>query len=266
VARLAVAAVPSRLPPGAPGEAEDIPRADQRLMRPSLGALFGVDSFGVNLPGVQQRYEAVLGGGAASAAIEGPRFNGCYALVNSDALPPGGGTRVAEDSEYEVVLYRVPCAARAFIGKAVSAPDESSALRRLGAGLGLSEFVWEGGPDSTAHGLVAPLEWSPEHVRLKALAEGPAALFVGDAYAPGWQATVDGIPVPIHPADGTARGVEVPPGEHQVVMTYTVPNLRAGAGLSLLGLLIAAALATRSSNRGLVSRTNLPDSEARDPT
>ncbi len=69
-------------------------------------------------------------------------------------------------------------------------------------------------------------------------------VLLDDAYAPGWNVTVDGRPAHPLETDVVLRGVVVPAGHHTVVWTYTVPGLRAGAALSALGLLITIAWAT----------------------
>ncbi|MGA9752795.1 MAG: YfhO family protein [Acidobacteriota bacterium] len=65
----------------------------------------------------------------------------------------------------------------------------------------------------------------------------PAAgwLVLRDLYWPGWRATVDDRPVPIHPADGAFRAVRVEAGTHEVRFVYKPFSVTAGATLSLLG-------------------------------
>jgi hypothetical protein len=58
----------------------------------------------------------------------------------------------------------------------------------------------------------------------------------------GWVATLDGQPAPIERADTIFRAVRIPPGQHQVAMTYATPGLRAGALLALVGWMIFALL------------------------
>lgn len=46
-------------------------------------------------------------------------------------------------------------------------------------------------------------------------------LVVNDTLVPGWEATVDGQPVPFLRADYVFRAIPVPSGEHEVTMTYS---------------------------------------------
>ena len=78
------------------------------------------------------------------------------------------------------------------------------------------------------------------HVTLAATLPRRGVVLLDDAWAPGWSVTVDGRPARALQADMVLRGVVVPAGTHRVVWSYRVPGLRAGAALSLLGLLIAA--------------------------
>ena len=67
-----------------------------------------------------------------------------------------------------------------------------------------------------------------------------AWLVLTDAYYPGWQATLDGQPVPIVPRDeGFFRAVYVPAGEYETLtFTFRPFSYRLGRWLSLVGLLL----------------------------
>lgn len=45
-------------------------------------------------------------------------------------------------------------------------------------------------------------------------------LYIGNAYLPRWQATVDGIAAPIQVTNGIYMSILVPPGKHLVILTY----------------------------------------------
>jgi len=77
--------------------------------------------------------------------------------------------------------------------------------------------------------------YAPERVAARVNGAG-GLLLLTDAHYPGWEATLDGAPTPIHAADGLFRGVFVPAGEHEVVFTFRPRSYRVGAGVSLLGL------------------------------
>jgi len=89
-------------------------------------------------------------------------------------------------------------------------------------------------------GTVELLSWSPNDIRLRAVASRPAALVITETYWPDWKASVDGKAQPLVRADGLFRAVPVPAGSHEIQMKIAPSLLYAGAALSLGGLLLAA--------------------------
>lgn len=85
-----------------------------------------------------------------------------------------------------------------------------------------------------------------EHTRVvvKASATQRGLLILGDQFSPGWKAYLDGQPTTILRANHVLRGVLVPAGEHQVVFEFAPDSLRAGALLSLAGMLGLISLLT----------------------
>jgi len=56
-------------------------------------------------------------------------------------------------------------------------------------------------------------------------------------FAPGWRATVDGMPVAILPVDYALSGVMVPAGQHQLTLWFRPNNFLAGAALSVAAII-----------------------------
>ncbi|HET90000.1 MAG TPA: hypothetical protein ENN99_04555 [Chloroflexi bacterium] len=81
-------------------------------------------------------------------------------------------------------------------------------------------------------------DYAPERVEIEVDAGSPGYLVLTDAWYPGWQATVDGQPTPIHRADLFFRAVPVEAGRHRVVFTFRSSSLFAGAGISLASLVV----------------------------
>ena len=76
----------------------------------------------------------------------------------------------------------------------------------------------------------------PELVVVETESPGPAYLVLADTFDPGWSATVDGTPAPIHPAYVAFRAVALPPGNHTVVFRYRPAGFLAGLAVSAVGL------------------------------
>lgn len=98
-------------------------------------------------------------------------------------------------------------------------------------------------PQQPAAGMQATatiVEYEPERVVVGAELAEDGLLVLSDSFAPGWQATVDGAPVPIYRANGVYRGVALSPGKHQVVFIYRptswVLGLRSAGITLVLGL------------------------------
>lgn len=62
-------------------------------------------------------------------------------------------------------------------------------------------------------------------------------MVVAEAWDRGWRASVDGKRVAVAPERGLLLGVDVGPGSGELVLRYLPPGIKAGAILSLLGLL-----------------------------
>jgi uncharacterized membrane protein YfhO len=73
-------------------------------------------------------------------------------------------------------------------------------------------------------------------------AAAPSYLVLNDAYYPGWQAWLDGKPVPIRRADYLMRAIQVPAGTHRLVFTYAPLSYLAGLVISVLSALAIAAV------------------------
>lgn len=80
-------------------------------------------------------------------------------------------------------------------------------------------------------------------VVIDAVAQADGLLVLADQYYPGWQATVDGVPVAILRVNYIMRGVPLAAGRHRVEFVFAPRNLWLGGGLGVLGLALAASLA-----------------------
>lgn len=107
---------------------------------------------------------------------------------------------------------------------------------------------------------------TPEDVRIQTSSGGRFVLLVRTAYDRRWEATIDGEPVEILPADFLLQGVVVPAGEHEVRLVYRDPTIAVGlvgSGTVWAGLLLAIGTALARERR---RATGTPSSSVRDRT
>lgn len=85
--------------------------------------------------------------------------------------------------------------------------------------------------------------------------DGPGWLVIRASHARGWQAAIDGRPVPVLRANGRQRAVPLPGGRHDVELRYVPPGLQVGCALTGAALLAALGLAVASPRRPPLSTT-----------
>lgn len=88
----------------------------------------------------------------------------------------------------------------------------------------------------------AIVDYQSQYVRIEADAAAPSLLVLNDANFPGWQAYLDGKPVPSVMANYLFRGVVVPAGKSIVEFRYQAMSYRAGWAIAVIALLVLAGL------------------------
>lgn len=106
---------------------------------------------------------------------------------------------------------------------------------RLAQGEEVGGLIVIGQPSSQDR--VEFVSYEPERIELNVSLASPAWLVLSDSYYPGWQATLDGQPVDIIPANLMFRSVAVPAGEHRVVFRFQPRSVGIGALISVVALL-----------------------------
>ncbi len=92
-------------------------------------------------------------------------------------------------------------------------------------------------------------------VDVRARLASPGLIVLSDAFYPGWQARIDGVPVPILRANVFFRAVQAPAGDHRVEFTYQPASLVVGAIVSAAALAVLAVCALwrpRGGDRSLM--------------
>jgi hypothetical protein len=91
----------------------------------------------------------------------------------------------------------------------------------------------------TSGGTATITQYRIDDVEIKTGGAG-GILTLSDQFYPGWQASLDGQPVPIYRADTVFRAVCVPAGDHTVRFEYRPMSLYAGLSLTITGWLALA--------------------------
>jgi hypothetical protein len=97
---------------------------------------------------------------------------------------------------------------------------------------------------NAAPGTVEITRYEPKHIEFKANATAPSILLMTDKFDPEWKARVDGKEAEIVRANYAMRGVLVPPGAHQVTMSFERPvkSLYVSFAGIVLGILLLLVL------------------------
>jgi uncharacterized membrane protein YfhO len=85
-------------------------------------------------------------------------------------------------------------------------------------------------------------DYTPGHIVLDVDANRTALLVVAESFYPGWDATLDGRPIPILRTNYLSQGIIVPEGKHTIEMKYEPASFNIGASLSGVGLVGLLAL------------------------
>lgn len=89
--------------------------------------------------------------------------------------------------------------------------------------LGLLEMTAKKIPTDTEYPVPQIVAYSGRRIVVRTEAPYPATLLLTDRFDPGWSATVNGEPSPVFPANYLLRGVRVPAGTAEVVLTFRSP-------------------------------------------
>lgn len=161
--------------------------------------------------------------------------------------------RVYQDDSSVVYENRTPLPRAFVVHRAIAVPDGESALRKftdlsIDARQTVVLEVAEG--DVADHGEdtldvaseVRFIRDNPQVVELDVHTDADGYLVLLDTWYPGWEATVDGVPTPIHRANYIARAVRIPRGEHHVRFVYRPFSFRLGillAGLAMASMVVS---------------------------
>ena len=136
-------------------------------------------------------------------------------------------------------------------------PDESAVLGALGArdfDPRRDVYTSEDGASGRYPGSAGcRIQWrddQPDHLELATRQDSAAFLVIADNWFPGWSASLDGRPWPLHQVQHLLRGVALPAGAHRLRLRYEPEGWAAGVAVgrsawALWLLALAAALLLR---------------------
>ena len=170
---------------------------------------------------------------------------------------------VAELPDYDLGLFRnpVPPKPRAYLSlkpERTTSPADPTALHArpdfLSGEVDVIETSAATMPGPAQGGLAVIERYDPEDVRVRVDTPQPTVLILLDAYEKGWTATLDGgAELPILRANALVRAVIVPAGTHLITFSYRTPLLKAGAWVSLTGVLLCLGLIAHARRQARVN-------------
>jgi len=164
-------------------------------------------------------------------------FVGTLFELPADRASSAGLTKAG--SYAGLTMYRVPGPLPRFylVPELRRSADEAETFRLLARPDfdPAAEAVVEGaaGGSGLGAGSVKVLVYEPDFVRLEVQAQAPGFLASSETLYPGWTATLNGAGVPLVLTNGVFRGLSVPGGRSEIVMTYRPDGLVPSGAVSL---------------------------------
>ncbi len=184
-----------------------------------------------------------------------------YALVPPAFPPPAGWTLAARDPGGDVLKNerRLP---RVFVPARIR--TEAGALDRLALLGTIVDFGERGvvGPEAGAPAgewrdngaaTVSIERYDGESLDVRAIARAEAILATSIPAWPGWQARLDGSPFAPIEYNVAVLGFRVPAGDHRLTLRYRPRSVVWGGAITLLSLVVAAALLAARRRTGPVA-------------
>lgn len=126
----------------------------------------------------------------------------------------------------------------AFVASATAtASDQDAAAEALSRDPLGAVIVERGGPPGAGRGQVELVRRRAQLLEMKVSAGAPATVVVLQSFAEGWTAEVDGRKVKIDPANVLFQSVQVPAGNHTLVLRYEPESFRLGVAATSAGLI-----------------------------
>lgn len=161
-------------------------------------------------------------------------YDGAYVRIheNPDPLPRA------------FVVHRLVESARTPIDEGLSprtvATSDDARLIAAARTLGIGPAATASRSDDAADAAIS--RYDHARVEIQADLKAPGVLVLTDAWHPNWSVRVDGQPALLGRVNETFRGVPLTAGKHAIEMTYAPRTLALGKALSVLGMVLVAAI------------------------
>lgn len=145
------------------------------------------------------------------------------------------------DTKY-VVLTNHSALPRVFVPRSVEVePDRFSRLAKLASPwFDPRHVAYVEQPvavESPVEGQAEIVSENPQRITIKARVDRPGMVVLADQWNAGWQADIEGRPVPILRVDHALRAVVAPAGETTITFRYLPRSLKIGLGAALAALI-----------------------------
>ncbi|HEX4121721.1 MAG TPA: YfhO family protein [Verrucomicrobiae bacterium] len=248
------------------------------VLSPDAAEVFGLsDARGMDFMTVRRYEELITGKSGDFFFYQNPMgFPKTFLLLNVKYVLQPANTPL--NSPYfelvysgEMLIYRYkPCRDRALlVYDSQVEPDRAAILARVSS----PQFdprkllLLEDQPTAVEPPAAVPMDepitngaaqivsYEPDEVIIDASLSKPGCLLLLDTWFPGWTATVNGRPAPIHRADYNFRAVSLSVGKSTVRFSYRPTSFRVGLYLCAVGVLALLATLITSGSPGRYRRT-----------
>jgi len=225
------------------------------MLSPSFNVRHRIDSFGIDSGIMPSRYVEALDAFGDQWRVAARRYGVTHVIIPAAKPSPSLGTLVGTDPVTGAQTWEVPHRPWASFAPAVEVvSDDAEAsirLRSLHERHSDAIVIEANVRVPVAPGVIHSVVRDRERLRISAETTGDSVLIINDAFSPGWRAWIDGVAVPIWPADVLVRAVPWPAGRHALSMEYRPREVNVGLCTSALGalLLVGTCVALRCRGR-----------------
>lgn len=216
------------------------------LQRANAGAQSGTSTItGFNNPALARTWRTIY----LLAGQEAPAFH--RAEIPDDVLFKAAAharyfsLSISTQPENLAVSYHAPAGPRTFVSfqpRVVARWEDAVEMIRTGHDFVTAALVETPAPEipGSGTGSARITRFDRNQVVVETEADQPGLLVLAEAWYPGWNATIDGAPARVSPANGWMRAVVIPAGRHTVDFRFVPRSLFLGLTTTAIAAIVAA--------------------------